>query len=74
MSRLSKNSEYKPVPQICKNCRFWGPTSKDEFGPDRAQCHRYPPTSQILEGDLVVAYPVTEWRDWCGDFAVRIDA
>ncbi len=40
------------------------------------RCKRNPPfisTSQEDEDDDKAAWPVTDWREWCGEYANRLD-
>lgn len=45
--------------EVCRNCRFWQPSSKD--------CHRYPPARDLPP------FPVTSQFDWCGEFKRKVE-
>lgn len=48
----------------CKTCKFW------EFQKDleAGLCHRLPPVVFMVEEDPATLFPVTDDKDWCGEF------
>lgn len=67
-------SVVKPIPEICKNCRFWKPSRKVESKSEFGSCRRYPPEVIIYDDQVVSMNPVTEWKESCGEFRVRHDS
>jgi hypothetical protein len=63
----------------CETCRFWEdcepdePPSPEQLVPGLMSaptkygfCHRYPPNPNPPEGQH--GWPVTDYRDWCGEW------
>jgi hypothetical protein len=55
--------------RMCAVCGFWEPLEDNRF---QGQCRRRAPKPQVTESVHVLAvWPVTNARDWCGEFAPR---
>ena len=50
---------------MCRSCAFW--ESDQEI--DGGFCHRRPPAVFMIDGEPASMFPVTNDRDWCGEFA-----
>lgn len=67
--------EPKGLSGVCANCRFWAKDSDSHVEKPTGQCKRYPPIVCLTDdGHGMCLYPATESIDWCGEFAVRVDA
>lgn len=59
------------VPAICENCRFWK-LAQGESGV--GECKRFPPQVVRIENEAGFVWPLTDWKDFCGEFKLRVDA
>lgn len=64
----------KAIPEVCKNCRFWSPVDSDDSKEEFGLCQRFPPTVVVYDEQASAVRPITEWKDHCGEFKLRIDA
>lgn len=61
----------------CCHCKYWDtadiPPSADQDHPRliyyRGQCRRHPPTIHGEEERII--WPVTDYYDWCGEYALN---
>ncbi len=54
-----------PESQRCRTCCWW-----DLFHTQQGLCRKNPPTfREIPLADPLISFPVTNWDDWCGQWA-----
>lgn len=53
----------------CISCAFFICEPKEDLG----YCYRYPPKLIEIEGNFESCYPVTERKDWCGEFVRKVN-
>jgi hypothetical protein len=49
--------------ETCAGCRFYG-SETDLSG----YCRRYPPSSQLIDGEVLIAFAYTRPDVWCGEW------
>jgi hypothetical protein len=58
----------------CGNCRHWLKSDQQKESSEFGECKRYPPTFQTIEGETQQVSPLTIILDFCGEYAIRVDA
>lgn len=48
----------------CQFCKFWVRDENEQLG----VCHRYPPTSAVIDGSLCDPAAMTHQKYWCGEY------
>jgi len=55
--------------RVCAICMFWEPLKENGF---QGQCRRHGPRPEVTDSvHVLAAWPVTNARDWCGEFAAK---
>ena len=55
--------------RACAVCSYWLPMEDNGF---QGQCRRHAPRPEVTDSvHMLAAWPVTNARDWCGDFSAK---